>query len=177
MSDILIVFGTDTGNTEEVAEKLSDKFNELGHQVELCDVASLDVSSIDGAQICIFGIPTCDFGGIQGDWEDFEPILRALDFKDKAIALYGLGDQFGYGDYFIDAVGWLHEILTEQQARFYGYWPTSGYEFDASRALSPCKQFFYGLAIDEDQQFEQSDARIEQWEQQLCREIPELAVK
>jgi flavodoxin len=31
MTDILLVFGTDTGNTEEVAEKVQKQFSESGH--------------------------------------------------------------------------------------------------------------------------------------------------
>jgi flavodoxin len=97
--------------------------------------------------------------------------LEAAELGGKKIALYGLGDQFGYGDFFIDAVGWLHEIIEPMQADIKGYWPVVGYDFTDSRAFSPCKTYFYGLAIDEDQQFEQSDERINAWVQQLFAEF------
>lgn len=171
MTDILLVFGTDTGNTEEVAEKIQEKFSEEGHVVEIMDVSDCSVDRINDADICIFGCPTWDFGGIQEDFEDFQPELETADLKGKKVALYGLGDQFGYGDYFVDAVGWLHEIVQPMGADIKGYWPTKGYDFTDSRALSPCKTFFYGLAIDEDQQFDQSDVRIEAWVKQLLAEF------
>ena len=171
MTDILLVFGTDTGNTEEAAEKIQERFSEAGHFVELMNVTDCSVDRINEADVCIFGIPTWDFGGIQGDWEDFEEELESADLKGKLIALYGLGDQFGYGDYFIDSVGWLHEIIEPMGASIKGYWPTEGYDFTDSRALSDCKTYFYGLAIDEDQQFELSNDRIQNWVEQLLEEF------
>lgn len=171
MTDILLVFGTDTGNTEEVAEKIQEQFSESGHVVELIDVTDCSADRISDADVCILGIPTWDFGGIQGDWEDFKGELETAELGRKKIALYGLGDQFGYGDYFIDAVGWLHEIIEPMKADIKGYWSTNGYEFSESRALSPCRTYFYGLAIDDDQQFEQTDDRIKAWVQQILVEF------
>jgi len=171
MTDILLVFGTDTGNTEEVAEKIQEEFSEQGYVVEILDVTDCTASRINEAETCIFGIPTWDFGGIQEDWESFKEELECADLAGKKIAMYGLGDQFGYGDFFIDAVGWLHEIIQPMSADIKGYWPTTGYEFTDSRALSTCKTYFYGLAIDEDQQFEQSDERIKNWVVQLLTEL------
>jgi flavodoxin I/flavodoxin II len=171
MTDILLVFGTDTGNTEEAAEKIQQAFSDEGHFVEIMDVNDCSVDRINDADILIFGCPTWDFGGIQEDWEAFQPELESADLEGKRVALFGLGDQFGYGDYFIDAVGWLHEIIHPKKAIIKGYWSTEGYDFTDSRALSECKTFLYGLAIDEDQQFEQSDERINAWVAQLLSEF------
>lgn len=171
MSDILLVFGTDTGNTEEVAEKIQEQFSESGQVVEIIDVTDCSADRISEADMCIFGIPTWDFGGIQADWEDFKEELEAAELGGKKVALYGLGDQFGYGDFFIDAVGWLHEIIQPMGADIKGYWPVEGYEFTESRALSPCKTYFYGLAVDDDQQFEQTDERVSSWVQQILTEF------
>ncbi len=171
MADILLVFGTDTGNTEDIGEKIQELFSESGHFVEMINVSDCSADKINSTDICIFGVPTWDFGGIQEDWEDFQDELETAELSGKTIALYGLGDQFGYGDYFIDAVGWLHEIIQPMGANIKGYWPTKSYEFDGSRALSPCKTYFYGLAIDEDQQFELTDERISEWVAQLIQEF------
>ena len=171
MSDILLVFGTDTGNTEEVAEKIQEQLSESGQVVEIIDVTDCSADRISEADMCIFGIPTWDFGGIQADWEDFKEELEAAELGGKKVALYGLGDQFGYGDFFIDAVGWLHEIIQPMGADIKGYWPVEGYEFTESRALSPCKTYFYGLAVDDDQQFDQTDERVSSWVQQILAEF------
>ena len=46
-----------------------------------------------------------------------------------------------------------------------GYWSAEGYEFNESKALKDGK--FVGLAIDEDNQSELTDSRIESWVAQI----------
>jgi flavodoxin I/flavodoxin II len=58
MTDILLVFGTDTGNTEEVAEKIQQQFSASGYVVEIIDVTDCSADRINEAEVCIFGIPT-----------------------------------------------------------------------------------------------------------------------
>ncbi len=165
-----LFYGTDTSNTEMVGQKIQQQFAELGITVELHDVKDTDIETMLNYDFLILGIPTWDFGGIQSDWEDIGDALSALDLSSKTVALYGLGDQFGYGDFFVDAMGWLHEKLLNTGATFVGQWSTEGYDFEASRAANADKSEFIGLAIDEDQQFDLTDQRVEQWVIQLYAE-------
>ncbi|MCV2402370.1 flavodoxin [Marinomonas sp. C2222] len=169
-SSIALIYGTDTNNTEEVGNKIAKQFEELGETVDIFNIKDIEPSLLESYGTLILGIPTWDFGGIQSDWEDIEDSLTALSLDNTVVALYGLGDQFGYGDYFIDAVGWLYEKLLPTKAKFVGQWSTEGYEFEASRACVENKENFIGLAIDEDQQFELTDERIEQWVIQVYAE-------
>ena len=169
-----LIFGTDTGNTEEVGEKICGKLAESAVNVEMLNVAEASPEAIEVFDFLILGIPTWDFGGIQQDWEDFEEQIKALQLADKVVALYGLGDQFGYSDYFLDAMGWLYERILPSGPKVIGFWSTEGYEFDASLAVNEDKSLFCGLGIDEDQQFEQTDARIEQWVAQIIQEYEQL---
>lgn len=169
-ASIALVYGTDTNNTEEVGTKIIKQWEELGEQVDLFNIKDIEPSTLESYAMLILGIPTWDFGGIQSDWEELENTLGELNLAGKAVAIYGLGDQFGYGDYFVDAMGWLYEKLLPTGASFIGEWPTDGYEFEASRACVHNKEHFIGLAIDEDQQFELTDQRIEQWVIQLYAE-------
>ena len=174
-ANIAVIFGTDTGNTEEVADKIIKLLNSQGHAIEKYNIADADLEEFMTYDLIIFGIPTWDFGGIQEDWEELEDELSLLNLKQTKIAIYGLGDQFGYGDYFIDAVGWLYEKLIPTQAKIIGKWPSIGYSFEESRAcINNNKTEFCGLAIDEDQQFEQSDKRIEKWVIQIINEFESL---
>ena len=50
--------------------------------------------------VLILGIPTWDFGEIQEDWEAVWDQLDDLNLEGKIVALYGLGDQLGYGEWF-----------------------------------------------------------------------------
>jgi flavodoxin II len=52
-----------------------------------------------------------DFGELQEDWEAVWDQLDALNLDGKIIALYGMGDQLGYGEWFLDALGMLHDKL------------------------------------------------------------------
>ena len=169
-----LIYGTDTGNTEEVGNKIISNFDQAGKNVEMLNIADCDSDDIEAFDFIIMGIPTWDFGGIQEDWEDFEDEIIALNLQNKAVAFYGLGDQFGYSDYFIDAVGWLNERIKKTGATVIGHWPTEGYDFDASLAANEDKSVFCGLAIDEDQQFELSDERIKTWCEQILEEFADV---
>lgn len=169
MKRIGLFFGSDEGNTESVAERIAAHFPE--GTVDVFDVGEVTQMEFAQYEHIILGIPTWDFGQIQSDWDDFWEDLQEIDFTGKTVALFGLGDQFGYGDYFLDAMGMLHDVLLANGAATIGRWPIEGYEFDASKALSEDGQFFVGLAIDEDQQEELTDQRIEQWCQQVQAEF------
>ena len=168
---VAIVFGSDTGNTEDVAEKIHDRLGKLGISSDIVCVTDISPAAIKDYDLAILGIPTWDFGGIQIDWEDLSDELESLDLSGTTVALYGLGDQFGYADYFVDAMGWLQEYVSKAGARLIGAWPVKGYEFEASRALNDSKTHFCGLAIDEDQQFELTDERVSLWVKQIVAEF------
>lgn len=164
-----LIFGTDTGNSEEIAEKLQSQIDWA--DVELHNVDGIEPEEILAYDHLILGIPTWDFGGIQADWEDYWPILEGLDFTGKVVAFYGLGDQFGYGHYFLDAMGLLHDVVKAQGATIVGHFSTEGFDFEESKALTPDGEHFVGLAIDEDQQLELTDERIERWLVSLKEEM------
>ena len=163
-----LIFGTDTGNTEDVAERLQEKIDWA--DVELHDISTAEPDDILQYDYLILGMPTWDFGCIQADWEDYWPVLEGLDFTGKTITLYGLGDQFGYGHYFLDAMGLLHDVVKAQGGNMTGYFSIEGFDFEESKALTPDGQQFVGLALDEDQQEEMSDERMDRWLADLKQE-------
>lgn len=169
MADIGLFFGSDEGNTEHVAQRIQQRFGE--DQVDVYDIADVTQLEFADYEKIILGIPTWDFGQIQSDWEEFWDDISEIDFSGKTVALFGLGDQFGYGDYFLDAMGMLHDVLVEQGATIIGQWPVEGYEFDASKAVTADGLYFVGLALDEDQQEELTAGRLNQWCQQLVSEF------
>lgn len=168
MAEIGLFFGSDEGNTETIAYKIQEIFG--ANHVDVFDIA--DVTQLDFAnyQKIILGIPTWDFGQIQSDWEEFWSDIADVDFSDCGVALFGLGDQFGYGDFFLDAMGMLHDVVMEKGASIVGHWSTEGYEFDASKALTKDESHFVGLALDEDQQADLTDDRLDTWCRQLIEE-------
>lgn len=169
MSKIGLFFGSDEGNTEAVAHRIQARLGaDLVAVHDIADVTQLTFTEYD--QI-ILGIPTWDFGQIQSDWEEFWEDIAEVDFTGKQVALFGLGDQFGYGDYFLDAMGMLHDVIVPAGATIVGHWPTEGYEYDASKAEIPGAGLFVGLAIDEDQQENLTGERLNRWCAQIHEEF------
>lgn len=72
-----------------------------------------------------------------------------------------MGDQLGYGEWFLDALGMLHDKLALKGVKFVGYWPTEGYEFTSNKPVIADGQLFVGLALDETNQYDLSDERIQ----------------
>lgn len=68
-------------------------------------------------------------------------------------------------------MGLMHDIAVANGAKAVGYWSTKGYEFDESKAATPDGKQFVGLGLDEDQQAEQTAARIAQWTAQVKQEF------
>ncbi|WP_111641954.1 flavodoxin [Marinimicrobium alkaliphilum] len=169
MSKIGLFFGSDEGNTEAVAYRIQARLGAEAVAVhDIADVTQLTFTDYDRI---ILGIPTWDFGQIQSDWEEFWEDIAEVDFTGKQVALFGLGDQFGYGDYFLDAMGMLHDVIVPAGAEIVGHWPTEGYEYDASKAEVPGGEAFVGLAIDEDQQEDLTAERLNRWCAQIHREF------
>jgi flavodoxin II len=167
-----LFYGSTTCYTEIVAEKIQeiigadlvDIFNIKDQPLALC----LDYDFI------ILGISTWDYGQLQEDWESIWSDINQLDLSDKIIGLYGMGDQIGYTDWFQDALGMLHEQVTAQGAKLVGYWPNQGYEFIASKALTPDESQFVGLSLDEDSQYNLTDERLDTWCEQVLLEYSSL---
>ncbi len=164
-----LFYGSSTCYTEMAAEKIQATIGE--ELVDLFNIKTEGLSKINDYDIVILGISTWDYGELQEDWGALWDELDALNVQNKIVALYGLGDQEGYGEWFIDAVGMLHDKLLVQSPRFIGYWPTEGYEFEASKATTDDGEFFVGLALDEDSQYEKSEQRINDWCLQVLEEI------
>jgi len=161
VAQIGLFFGSDEGNTERVAYRIQNRFGaDVVDVRDISDATQLDFANYDKI---ILGIPTWDFGQIQSDWEEFWDDIAAVDFSGKQVALFGLGDQFGYGDYFLDAMGMLHDVIIQSGPEIVGHWPTDGYEFEASKAEIPGAGHFVGLALDEDQQENLTADRLNRW--------------
>lgn len=161
MIKIGLFYGSDEGATRYVAGLIQAQFPK--GQVDVHDIASAPATEFGNYEFLLLGIPTWDFGELQSDWEDFWETLGNIDFSGKICALFGLGDQRGYGDYYLDAMGLLHDVIVANGAIVVGNWPIEGYDFEASKALMADGEHFVGLGIDEDQQEELTQGRVEAW--------------
>ena len=170
-----IVYGSDTGVTEEVVsvfqETILDPEKELVI-IEVCDIESTeDFLMFD---LLILGLPTWYDGDLQSDWEDYFDTFETIDFTGKIVAIFGLGDQIGYEEYFIDGVGILAESVLKNGGTLIGNWPSVGYQHLASKALKD-DHTFYGLALDEDNEHILTEERVEKWLKQLYAEHAKIS--
>ncbi|MBQ0956022.1 flavodoxin FldA [Serratia symbiotica] len=172
MATVGIFFGSDTGNTENIAKMIQKILQtQFGDGVsEVHDIAKSSKEDLESFDILLLGIPTWYYGEAQCDWDDFFPMLEDVDFSGKLVALFGCGDQEDYAEYFCDAMGTLRDIIEPLGAAIVGHWPTKGYHFEASKGLADDDNFI-GLAIDEDRQPELTDERVSAWVTQIVEEL------
>lgn len=95
MKNALIIFGSTTGNTENVADKIGKILSNAGFEVSIKDVAKASIGDLNGGHTAILlGASTWGDDDIEFQ-EDFAPFYEAMDkaeLKGKKLALFGCGD-------------------------------------------------------------------------------------
>ncbi|MGB0427449.1 MAG: flavodoxin [Flavobacteriales bacterium] len=167
MKNIGLFFGSDTGNTEDVATKIQERVGE--DQIEIVDMYEAKPEDISAYDKLIFGLSTWHDGQLQSDWDTFFDDFKTIDFTGKTVAIFGLGDQYVYSEYFVDGIGIIAEVILKNGGTIVGKWSTKGYEHTESKGEME-EGFFAGLALDEDNQFDETDERIDNWIEQLKSE-------
>jgi len=162
MNTIKVVYGSTTGNTERAADLIADKIG--GVCLNIADAVNDDFI----ADLLILGVSTWGIGELQEDWEDCISKLSKENLKGQKVALFGLGDQSGFSDTFIDGVGTLYEKASGCGAKIIGKWSVDGYDYNSSTA--DLGGVFAGLALDDDNEPEKTEKRISQWVEQLKTE-------
>ncbi len=169
-----IFYGSTTCYTEMAAEKIQQQLELLfSTSIDMHDIKEVSLTKAELYDILILGISTWDFGELQEDWESTWDDIGLLNLSNKTVALFGLGDQLGYADWFQDALGMLHDEVMVTGCDIVGYWPNQGYEFAASKGLTEDNQFFVGLSLDDENQYDVSDQRIETWCKQIKEQLSE----
>ena len=130
-------------------------------RVTLYDVGSATTKDLMNHQHLIMGIPTWGIGELQDDWDDFLHQCQDVNLSGKTAALFGLGDQESYPDTFADALGKLYDSLVSMGCRLVGEWTDEAYSFSESVAYR--KKKFVGLVLDEENQADLSERRIQSW--------------
>lgn len=168
-----LFYGSSTCYTEMAAEKIRDQLEQRLGSGTVClhNVIDTPLAKMANYRYLIAGIPTWDYGELQEDWESRWDEFDSLELTDSAAAVFGLGDQIGYPEWFQDALGYLWTRLHQRGAKLVGEWPNRGYTFTGSQALTASGDAFVGLPLDDESQFELSDERIADWCQQLIAEF------
>ncbi len=160
-----IFYASSTGNTSSAANLIAEQLN----NVPVYDIADVSVEKIKEFDNVIIGTSTWGEGDLQDDFEESWDEFCNIDFTGKRVALFGLGDQEGYADNFLDAMGTLYEKVVQNGAEVVGESVIDDdFDFEESKAVKDGK--FVGLALDEDNQSEYTQRRIDIW----CSEIKEF---
>lgn len=158
MANIAIFYGSTSGSTQDVAEDIAKALDvDKSHLFDVSK-AKADFSAYD---LIIFGSSTYGMGDLQDDWESYIDDLKGADLNGKKVAIFGLGDSSSYSDTFCDAMGKIYEVVKDNGANVIGFTSTDGYSFNESEAVVDGQ--FVGLAIDNDNEPDETPARIASW--------------
>lgn len=167
MNKTAIIYSFNTKKTGQIASQIHEGFND--DAIEMVNAEEITEGLYLSFDRIIMGVPTWFDGELPNYWDEFVPALEEMDLTGKKIALFGLGDQKGYSENFLDGVGIMAEILESQGATLVGFTSTEGYEFESSKALQ--NDQFMGLAIDYENQGSMNKQRVTDWIDQLKKEF------
>ena len=80
----------------------------------------------------------------------------------------GLGDSAAFSKYFCDAMEELHKSFESAGGRMIGHVSVEQYIFDDSKSV--VDGMFCGLPLDEDNESEKTDERLESWARLILQE-------
>ncbi len=172
MKKIALLYWGKGGSVEKTAKKVYEQFNP--EIIDIFDLESFDLNNIDNYEMLILGAATIgadhwEDASTNNLWNKFFREIETKDLSGKAVAFFGLGDQVLYPEHFVDGLGLFQKELSKTNAKIIGRWPTDGYDFTGSEGVE--NDMFYGLAIDENNQWDLTDERVKEWTDQLKKEM------
>jgi flavodoxin I len=164
-----LFYGSDTGITSGVASEIK-KALEANFKIEEYDVQKFKEDDFAKYDMMIIGLSTWYDGQLQSDWDTYIERFSQIDFTGKIVAMYGLGDQDGYGEWYCDGMGIVGQHVKDNGGNLIGKWSTEGYDFIESKAQHE-EGYFCGLALDEDVQPELTEIRLDEWCSMISKEF------
>lgn len=157
MSKTIVVYGSSTGTCEAIAQTIGEK---LGANV--INVSDLTVNDVKEADNLVLGTSTWGSGEMQDDWYDGVKVLKEAGLSGKKVAVFGCGDSASYSDTFCGGMKELYDAAEAAGATMAGNdVATDGYTYDDSDSV--VDGHFIGLALDDVNEDDQTEARIDAW--------------
>lgn len=164
MAKMGIFVGTAGGTSMKVADALVEEFG-----IDEDDVINMedDFDDVEDQMmeydVLFIGSSTWGQGDVHFAWVD--PVLEIededFDFSGKTVAFFGAGDCKKHGEHFCSALGKLHKTFTNAGAKAVGFISADGYEYEHS--LAQIGNELCGCAIDEHNESDKTDERIQSW--------------
>ena len=163
MKKVGIIYGSSTGTCETIANSIAQK---LGvDSADVMNAGEITVEKVNPYEVLLLGTSTWGDGEVQDDWYDGLKVLKSADLKGKTIALFGCGDSESYCDTFCDGIGVLYEDLKDSGCTIVGKVPTDEYNFSSS--ISVVDGMFVGLPLDDINEDNKTEARIDAWLEEI----------
>lgn len=166
MKKIGIFYGSTTGTTASVAEKIAENLSVAA--ADVFDVSKTEPSAVAPYDVLVMGCSTWGDGDMQDDMHDFMDGVQSMDLKGKKAAVFGCGDD-SMSDTFCNGVGELYRMMEKTGADIIGSYSTDGYSFSESAAVVDGKAV--GLLLDNMNHEDQTDKRIAEWCDELKKEM------
>jgi len=168
MAKIGIFFGSTSGKTRKVAKMIKKRFDD-SLVADPININRVEADDLLAYEFLILGTPTMGEGQLPGlsaecdeeSWEEALQKFASIDLTGKTVAIFGLGDQVSYSNEFCDAMIEIYDFVSARGAKVVGAWPTAGYNFSTSQSVIDGN--FVGLALDLDNQTDQTEARLDAW--------------
>ncbi|MBP3730099.1 MAG: flavodoxin [Mailhella sp.] len=136
---VLIVYGSETGNTESLAEALGEQISAAGHTVKVLNAADASAEGLcTGYDAVLFGCSAwgTDEVELQGDFNALFEEFDSIDIKGKKAACFASGDSSfehycGAVDVIEDRLGSLGATLMEEGLRVEGDYSGNKDDVDA----------------------------------------------
>lgn len=167
MKNICVIYGSSTGTCQGLAEKIGQQLSVQDDGI--IDVQNLSADVVNKYDVLILGTSTWGAGEMQDDWYDGVKVLKQAGLQGKAVAVFGCGDSESYSDTFCGGMAELYNAAKDAGATMMGEVATDGYNFDDSEAV--VDGIFVGLALDEVNEDDKTDSRIEAWVEELKKNL------
>lgn len=165
MNNIALLYGTNDGNTETVAEQIKDLFDGA---IDMYNVAEVSLNTVKNYPFLILGTSTTGVGNLQKDWDGFLSSFAKTDLSNKKVAIFALGDSDAFPASFAQSMKVLYDAIADKTT-VVGQVADEGYTYDFSEAV--VDGMWVGLAIDEDNEYNKTTPRLTEWVNRLKEEF------
>jgi flavodoxin I len=114
MSKVIVIYGSTTGNTEEMAHVIAKTISGTGVDVVLKNVTDASPAELTGYDFIILGSSTWGDGELQDDFIVFEEEMNEVNLNGKQAAVFGCGESSW--PMFCEAVNIIEKKLKECEA-------------------------------------------------------------
>lgn len=159
------------GSVHKVAKRIKQKIKD--HKVDMLYIRDIKPEQFLNYRNIILVSSTLGKDAWNNDetdeWAAFMPDMQKLELDGRKVALVGLGNHVLYPNNFVDGLGDLADLIEKRNGILIGKTETDNYTFNMSRAIRD--GVFTGLPLDEDNEPDKTEARIEKW---LTFVLPEM---